>query len=332
MIFFDLEGPLSPQDNAYEVMSLIEGGDQLFEIISRYDDLIALEGREGYEPGDTLALIVPFLLLHGITDEEIVKVSDQAKIVDGVPSLISKLHAEGWKVSVISTSYEQHAYHICSKIGVERKNIACTRLRLDELKDEIKDFSVIRKAEEEILRLKDDDIVERLDLFYEDIHDLFRSVRVIGGERKVDAMLEMINGEDTSEVFVVGDSITDYKMLRRVRDGGGISIVFNGNEYAIPYANIGFASLDMRFLHILLSCEDKAEIMDIVKMLEEKREYFRRNPSRIPHVDDDIISACNKEFPYFHLLDGADEEKIKEVIRIHCRFREMVRGKAANLG
>jgi energy-converting hydrogenase A subunit R len=270
LIFFDLEGPLSPQDNAYEVMSLIEGGDQLFEIISRYDDLIALEGREGYEPGDTLALIVPFLLLHGITDEEIVKVSDQAKIVDGVPSLISKLHAEGWKVSVISTSYEQHAYHICSKIGVERKNIACTRLRLDELKDEIKDFSVIRKAEEEILRLKDDDIVERLDLFYEDIHDLFRSVRVIGGERKVDAMLEMINGEDTSEVFVVGDSITDYKMLRRVRDGGGISIVFNGNEYAIPYANIGFASLDMRFLHILLSCEDKADVGGEERVFQKK--------------------------------------------------------------
>jgi len=60
LIFFDLEGPLSPQDNAYEVMGLIPDGHRLFEVISRYDDLLTLEGREDYEPGDTLRLIVPW--------------------------------------------------------------------------------------------------------------------------------------------------------------------------------------------------------------------------------------------------------------------------------
>ena len=54
IICFDLEGPLSPQDNAFEVMKLIPNGDKIFEILSRYDDILALEGREGYEPGDTL--------------------------------------------------------------------------------------------------------------------------------------------------------------------------------------------------------------------------------------------------------------------------------------
>ena len=63
-ICFDLEGPLSPQDNAYELMKLFPNGDRIFEVISRYDDLLALEGKEDYEPGDTLSLIVPFLVIE----------------------------------------------------------------------------------------------------------------------------------------------------------------------------------------------------------------------------------------------------------------------------
>ncbi|MDP2916814.1 MAG: hypothetical protein Q8O16_02660, partial [Dehalococcoidia bacterium] len=74
-IAFDLEGPLSPQDNAYDLMKLFPDGDRLFEIISRYDDLLTLEGKEGYEPGDTLALIVPFLVLHDITEDNITELA-----------------------------------------------------------------------------------------------------------------------------------------------------------------------------------------------------------------------------------------------------------------
>jgi energy-converting hydrogenase A subunit R len=68
LIFFDMEGPLSIQDNAYELMKLFPDGGQVFEVISRYDDLRALEGRDDYDPGDTLALIIPFLIHHGITE------------------------------------------------------------------------------------------------------------------------------------------------------------------------------------------------------------------------------------------------------------------------
>jgi len=37
LIFFDMEGPLSIQDNAYELMKLFPDGGQVFEVISRYD-------------------------------------------------------------------------------------------------------------------------------------------------------------------------------------------------------------------------------------------------------------------------------------------------------
>jgi len=52
-------------------MKLFPNGDKIFEVISRYDDLLTLEEREDYEPGDTLSLIVPFLALHNISEDNL---------------------------------------------------------------------------------------------------------------------------------------------------------------------------------------------------------------------------------------------------------------------
>jgi energy-converting hydrogenase A subunit R len=72
LICFDLEGPLAPQDNAYELMKLFPRGRKVFEVISQYDDLLTVEGRRLHEPEDTLALIIPFLVYHGITDQQVI--------------------------------------------------------------------------------------------------------------------------------------------------------------------------------------------------------------------------------------------------------------------
>ena len=91
-ICFDLEGPLSPQDNAYELMKLFPNGDKIFEVISRYDDLLTLEERENYEPGDTLALIVPFLVLHNISENDIVALATKASLTDEINKLVEEVY------------------------------------------------------------------------------------------------------------------------------------------------------------------------------------------------------------------------------------------------
>ena len=352
IICFDLEGPLSPQDNAYEVLSLAENGEKIFEVISKYDDIIALENREGYEPGDTLALIVPFLLLNEISEKDIESLSKRAKIVDGAKDLVSKLQSEGWKVYIISTSYEQHAHHIGAQLNVPKDSITCTKLSLEELKANVGNFDVIEHAKEEIIQLYShiDDyerVVNLLDrFFFEELPkteygNILEKVRVVGGKRKVQAIHRIAreNKAKLSDIVAVGDSITDYKMLKEVRDNGGLAVVFNGNEYAIPYANIGLASLDIRFLHLLLRDHDfdhkRDHLIETVKSWESERDRFERDPKNIP---DSLITQEIKDFliesgkilPYFHYLE--DKPKLDGVINIHKRFRNLVRGKAAKLG
>jgi hypothetical protein len=45
-----------------------------------------------------------------------------------------------------------------------------------------------------------------------------------------------------------------------------------------------------------------------------------------------FLSQADIEFPHFSFLNDASEEKIAEVVKIHKRFRTLVRGEAAKLG
>jgi energy-converting hydrogenase A subunit R len=357
-ICFDLEGPLSPQDNAYEVMKLMgEEGARIFEVISRYDDVISLEGREGYEPGDTLALIVPFFLAQGITEADIRAVSSRAKIVEGAKYLFEQLQADNWDIYIISTSYEQHAYSIGSQLGVPEDQIRCTKLDLTTMKRTLPEsaFTLLKEAKEEILELYSDidsdhpdRIVNRLDeLFFKQLPELgfeIFSTRVIGGERKAEAIRAIAErkGIALRDIIAVGDSITDYKMLNEVATQDGVAVVFNGNDYAVPYANVGLASVDIRFLYMV--CEafaraGKGAAMDLVTNWEANRSVFAENPASIP---DSEITADIREFvttrtgtmpfPYFHNLERADERRKEEIIAIHKQFRMRVREDAGKLG
>ncbi len=349
IIFFDLEGPLSPQDNAYEVMKLIgERGASIFEAISRYDDILTLEGREGYEPGDTLALIAPFLVLHGITESDIRRVSEDATLVEGARYLMECLRARGWEIYIISTSYEQHAYNIGRKLGVEPANIVCTELNFGLLMPDAavkaKLNEATRRIEEAMRSSEEDELFPILDDFF--FHELpaigfnpLEKIRVIGGEKKAEAIRAILRdkGLKFNDAIAVGDSITDYKMLKLVKEHGGLAVVFNGNEYSVPYASVGLASVDISFL--LIFCDSFAQggtarVKEVVDVWSARRGDFENNPQNIP---DDCISAELRDYinnraitlPYFHNIE---DTRLEEIIELHRRMRMHVRAHAGKLG
>ena len=247
IICFDLEGPLSPQDHAFEAMKLVPNGEKLFKEISRFDDILALKGQKNHQPGDTLKLIAPFLILGGVTPADLKKVSQKAKLVPGAKELVKKLKKEGWKIFIISTSYKQHALNIAGGLGVSQEDVFCTK---------------------------------------------FPPKVVMGGKRKVKALRLITKklGVSLKDIVVVGDSITDFQMLKAVKEAGGLAIVFNGNQYALPYGTIGVAS---------------ASLMDIKKILEAWLKGGLEAVKKVPHCED---------------------------LKIHQKFRQLVRGQAAKLG
>ncbi|MDY6918176.1 MAG: HAD hydrolase family protein [Chloroflexota bacterium] len=324
LVFFDMEGPLSVQDNAYELMKLFPHGGTVFEVVSRYDDLLALEGREGYEPGDTLALIVPFLVYHGIKEEDIERLADRAAIVNGAGELIQAL--TDWHVFCISTSYEQYARRIAQRVGIDWDNLACTTFAVSRYQQMARqdDFAMIRDAEHEIIEMKagdDEGMKKRLDRFFwvdlpgTSLGRALQEVKPTGGRRKTSALRGFAEtlGASLEQVVAIGDSITDARMLEAVDGAGGMAVAFNGNEYCLPYATIGLASTSIADLEPVLAVWRKGG-RDAVKELVRSKEKTAGQGDR-----------CN-----FHWLAGRRD--LDEPLTIHKRTRRIVRAEAGLLG
>ncbi len=326
-ICFDLEGPLSPQDNAYELMKLFPNGDKIFEVISRYDDLLTLEGREDYEPGDTLALIVPFLILHNISEVDIASLAVKATLTGGAADLISWLQSSGWKTFCISTSYEQYAIHITQKLGIYAHNVACTSFPLDKFRITLckEDSELLQQAEEEILTMRpvadDDRIKQSLDYFFweklptTNLGMAIKEVKPVGGRRKVAALNRFADAHNQplSSWVVVGDSITDARMLQAVEEAGGLAIAFNANEYALPYSTMSLASTSIADLTEVLQAWQKSQRRGVEKVVKEKEK-----------------SGGSGDRGHFHWLSG--RENMDEAIEIHKRIRRLIREEAGKLG
>jgi energy-converting hydrogenase A subunit R len=306
-------------------MRLFPNGDKVFEVISRYDDLLAMEGRQNYEPGDTLALIVPFLLLHNITEVDIEQLAEKATFINGAVKLISKLQKDGWQVFCITTTYEQYAHLLTQKLGIERDNVASTSFRLNSYTKLLCQDSttLLRDTESSIVDIINNDslIKERLDDFFwqklpkTKIGRAIKEVKPIGGSRKVTALKRFAKlfKQPLAEWVVVGDSITDFRMLKEVNNAGGISIAFNANQYALPYATLSLASMDISDLEPILSVW-KNNSRDEVKQVVSQKKTVNLKRKRV----------------FFQWL--ADKDEIDEVISTHGKMRRLVREEAGKLG
>jgi energy-converting hydrogenase A subunit R len=308
-------------------MKLFPRGGKIFEVISRYDDLLTLEGRPDYEPGDTLALITPFLAYHGIEEEQITSMGQKAGLTPGATELISELKSRGWDIFCISTSYKQYAFPITQRVGIPGENVACTSFPLSQIRQLLNrdEFALLEQTEHEIVNLHpftdDTRIREYLDYFYwqklpqTNSGRIIGQVKPVGGRRKVEALENFSTrmGKPLSRWTVVGDSITDFKMLQAVNKAGGLAIAFNANEYALPYSTLGLASVSLYDLCVVLKAWEKGGRQAVERVVKEREKAGGHN---------------NRE--HFHWLDGTKD--IKPALEIHKRIRQLIREEAAKLG
>jgi energy-converting hydrogenase A subunit R len=301
-------------------------GGRIFEFISRYDDLLTLASRSGYEPGDTLALIAPFLVYHGIKEHDISALARKATLTPGSIRLISWLSIQGWKIFCISTSYEQYARRVAHRVGIFSQNVASTSFPLDKFSSELskENFRILDVLEKDISSknaLDDNWIKKRLDRFYwkelpeTRLGEVVQQVKPVGGQRKVAALKQFAQAQNQplSTWVAVGDSITDFKMLQAVDKAGGLAIAFNANEYALPHATIGLASTHLDDLKPVLQTWQKGKRPGVEKLIREKEK-----------------AGGSDNRGYFHWLSGI--KTIAAPLQVHKRIRRIIREEAANLG
>ncbi len=265
----DCEGPISKNDNAYELAShFVPEGNKVFSLISKYDDVLADNlKRDGYNAGDTLKLILPFFLAYDITDKQVEEFSAQTLVLiagtkQALKYLISKTDS-----FIVSTSYEHYIRALSQATGFPFENAYCTRLSLSKYRVSDEEKTKLKEIAKEIAAMpmisipqnatklsefsfRDQTTIKRLDeIFWNEISSMpcgkiYTEIVPVGGAQKAQAVRDITQKLNISiaDVVYVGDSITDVEAFKLVRDYGGLTVSFNGNNYAVKNAELSVLS------------------------------------------------------------------------------------------
>ncbi len=357
MIVSDLEGPWVKADHAFDSVSKgIPQGKALFEVLSAYDDYrFFFERAPGYEAGDTLMLVAPFLVAFGVEDSflrTVANLPNNTKLISGARQSIRYIK-ETDPFYLVSTSYEQYVERIAVLLGVEKGKYFCTRFPIDSYKQDVeeKDVRLIKDWTSKIIEMpvieagekgELDDLElqakEQLDYFFWEklpetsFAPLLDHTKPVGGKRKFTALAEALEleGKSLPEARVIGDSITDSVMLERTRKAGGLAISFNGNRYAIGNSNVAIISDTCWMTAAAMDVHQRAGIEGL---REATGKWGRSLLSELR--SDDLLGER-----VFQGLDGAigqgippslfwlPEIAMDEVIAESELFRKQVRGRA----
>jgi energy-converting hydrogenase A subunit R len=230
------------------------------------------------------------------------------------------------------------------------ENAFCTKLVLD--KYDLSDWEKLelRKTAEEIAQKpmitipdsarsiwdfseKDFETIRRLDkIFWNDIiamniGRIITDVTTIGGEQKAEAVKEAAKRAcmELHDVVYVGDSITDMEAFKLVRDHGGLTLSFNGNQYAVRSAEIAImseSSLITAFIADLFGRYSKEAVLEIIG--DWKREALMANKASESIVKK-LLEIHSTALPKVKIVTPENE---KTLVRESSDFRKRVRGQS----
>jgi energy-converting hydrogenase A subunit R len=351
ILISDCEGPISKNDNAFEATShFIPNGNKIFMTISKYDDVLAdVLSKPNHEAGATLKLVLPFLKAYSVTDRKMLEFSAETLIL--IPNAKKTLqHVRSLtQVFIISTSYEHYAKALCNAIGFPFKNMYCTRVNIDKYDMAKSEIAELKQIAQEIGRMpsievppdatsledlsaKTQTTIKKLDvMFHKEIPrgesgKIYSEVTPVGGNKKAEAIQDVVNelNMTLADVMYVGDSITDEKALKLVRENGGLSVSFNGNRYAIRNAEIAVLSETSTVISIIAEVFvkfGKNQVLDLIKRWEHET-LEKSLTSRV--AIDDLLKEHPSKLPK---VEAITSENIDALSTESSKFRNKFRGK-----
>lgn len=332
----DCEGPLTLNDNAFEVCEhFIKNGGKLFKILSLYDDyLVDIVKRENYKAGNTLKLILPFFVAENITNEDLINYSKNNIYAVPESKLLLEYLGKSMNTYIVSTSYGQYIKAVSDYMEFSFENTFYTNVDMDSLYLNDEDLSKIKKFKNQILENpKDYKLFD--DIFFNeikkmDIYDIIKNIEVIGGLGKKLAIEDIIKRDsiDVGEILYIGDSITDVEPLQFARKNNGISISFNGNEYPLKVAEIAVVSssaITTALIANIYSNNDKKTVLKFIddyNICADKNELFEEYCVDL-NIKNKFFDVFDKSFPLIKIID---DDNFDEILKLSIDMRNNIRG------
>ena len=333
----DCEGPLTLNDNAFEMCAyFIEDGDELFKILSLYDDYLAdVVKKEGYKVGNTLKFILPFFVLENLKNKDLIDFSKNNIYAVRDSKFLLKYLKEAMNTYIVSTSYGHYIEALSNYMEFPFENTYYTKVDMDNLYLNDEESSKVADYKNKILaNPKDYELFDEI-FFKEipkmDIYEKIKEIDVVGGLGKKLAIDDIIENDniDVNQMLYIGDSITDVEPLQFARENNGISISFNGNEYPLKVAEIAIISpsaIATAVIANIYADNDKNKVLQFINdynsqnNLEELFGEYKINPE----IRLKFFEVFNDgDYPIIKLIG---EDNYDEILKESVYMRNNIRG------
>ena len=348
----DCEGPISKNDNAFEMTAqFVPRGDKLFALISKYDDVLAeILKKPGYTAGSTLKLILPFFKAYGFTDRQMIEFSAQNLILIANSKDTLQYVRTIANAFIVSTSYEHYIRALCKAVDFPYENTYCTKLSIDKYVITEQEKMWLREVAKEVEQMPmivippaakviedfsiiDQETIGRLDrLFWNeiagmDLGKVFTDVTTVGGRQKAEAVEDAAEdlGVQLCDVMYVGDSITDVEVFKLVRENGGLTVSFNGNQYAVENAETAVLSEDSIVTAIIADLFCRLGKQKALQVIENWNSEFLQQSAVSQFLLDMLFALYPAALPKFQIVTNQNMELI---VKESSEFRKRVRGQA----
>jgi energy-converting hydrogenase A subunit R len=239
---------------------------------------------------------------------------------------------------------------LCSLIDFPYENVYCTRLDLDKYKLDEKERERLKQLRREMSALpmleipknakslKDfpmqyQETIKKLDeIFWKEISKMeigkiISEVSPVGGYEKAEAVRSITTrlGNRLSDVMYVGDSITDVSAFQLVRKEGGLTVSFNGNEYAVREAEIAVLSENAVVTGILADSFNRFGKNGVFKLVNEWNHQAFQRYGVDPSLQKHALKLYPEQLPQVEIITPDNKERL---IKESSAFRKTVRGEA----
>lgn len=305
----------------------IPQGGKFYDLIDRYGIVTSyvLNRDDQGRGADTVRMVAPFLKAFGATDYDVMRFYQEHLTTAGSAKETIKYFIDVMPTFMDSSMYEHATDALCDKLEIPRGMASSTSLDLSDdacgmTRQECWDLRTMAKeivelkmprdkyeldvplelssAETRMISALDDIFLNRLSGTA--AADMISNTVSVGANEKAYALLDIRKSTqvDLDGTIYVGGDIIDYQVMDLVKDGNGLSLSFNGSEFAVHGANVAVLSKDCTVVAVLAAEFYSTGIQGVFDLVDNwNRDYLKNADCPDRNLMDRMLALNPRKLP-----------------------------------
>ena len=324
----------------------IRNGAHFYDVLVRYDELVAyVLGREEASAGNAVKWAVPFLKANGATDYLVSSFAgEDLELMPGAGEAIR--YISNLMPSFVTTSMHEHGVMkvsealgepLCEFFGsqmdldssqpgrAEKRKLVemceeITALRIPKSEYKLNVPMEVDQLDVKIIKTMDDILQNRIPEL--SAMNLMESTIPVTSHKKAYRLLDIRRQTniDLDATLYMGGNNTDFQAMDLVKDSGGVSISFNGTDFAVRGSNVAIMSKDSTVGAVFAEQFYNRGLESVLELANNwSRDYLKKADFPDENLVDRMLKAHPRKLPEVYAVD---KKNVDEIAALSAAYRK----------